>query len=97
MLNLVVIFIILLTDFNDFNNSVITAIFPADEGLDPITDLNVPIPVFNDNVDEADDQFFIAHLVLVNATNRNLINITRAASSCIIVDNDRELLSYHRF
>ncbi len=67
-----------------------SAIFPADEGQNPRTDFDVPIPVFDDNVDEADDQFFIVHLVVVNATNRNLIVIERAASNCIIVDNDRK-------
>ena len=60
--------------------------------MNPITDLIVPIPVTDDDVDEADDQFFIAQLVLVDSISRNLITIARDASMCIIVDNDREYL-----
>ena len=58
--------------------------------MNPRTDLPVPIPVTNDVVDEADDQFFIAQLVLVNTINPRNLAIERDASNCIIVDNDRE-------
>ena len=75
---------------NDFNNTVITATFEADEGGNPQTDLDVPIPVIDDEINEADNQFFIVQLVVVSAVNRDLITIERAASKCIIVDNDRE-------
>ena len=82
--------IVLCSDENDFDNTVITATFAADAGGNPTTDLNVPIPVFDDDIDEADDQIFIAQLVVVSAVNRGLITIERDASNCIIVDNDRE-------
>ena len=80
------------SDRNDFDNTVITATFEADAGGNPQTDLNVPIPVFDDDIDEAIDQIFIAQLVVVTAVNRGLIIIVRPISNCIIVDNDRELL-----
>ncbi len=46
--------------------------------------------MFDDDVDEARYQFFIAHLVVANAVNMDLIYIERAASNCAIVDNDCE-------
>ena len=78
------------SDVNDFNNAVITATFEADAGGNLQTDLNVPIPVFDDEIDEAHAQVFIVQLVVDNAVNRGLITIERAASNCIIIDNDRE-------
>ena len=68
-----------------------TATFVADAGMNPQTDLNVPIPIFDDDIDEADVQSFIAQLVLVSAVNGDLITIERAVANCIIIDNDREL------
>ena len=74
-------------DENDFNKSAVIVTFPADEGRIP-ADLLVPIPILDDIVDEADDQFFVVQLVVVS-TFKHLI-IGRATSNCIIVDNDRE-------
>ena len=77
-------------DGMDFNNATITATFQADEGGNAITDLPVPIPIFDDDIDEAIDQFFIAHLVVVSAVNPALITLDRIASRCRIIDNDSE-------
>ena len=55
------------------------------------TDLPVPIPVTDDDVDEADEQFFIAQLVAVDVTRHRNFTIERDNTNCIIVDNDREL------
>ena len=44
----------------------------------------------DDDVDEADGQVFIVHLVIVNATDENLIEIPRNTSRCVIFDNDRK-------
>ena len=63
-------------------------------GGNPTTDLNVPIPVYDDEIDEADDQFFVTQLVVVSAVNRGLITIEHATSECIIVDNDREYIMW---
>ena len=82
------------SDFGDFNNSSITAIFPADDEANPQPNLRVSIPVFDDDIDEARDQIFIAYLVLVDAVNIDQITIERAASECVIVDNDRKYQKY---
>ena len=76
---------ILCSDARDFNSTNITAIFRATEGH---SDLNVPIPIFDDDVDEAHRQFFIAHLVLTNAMDKDLIKLGRTVSTCTIIDND---------
>lgn len=46
------------------------------------------IQIINDDIDEAQDEYFILHLALINATNPNLINITRESSLVIINDDD---------
>ena len=74
----------------DFNTSTITAMFQADEGGNPIIDLPVPIPVFDDDVDEAKVQFFIAYFEVVSAVNPARIILNQRASRCRIIDNDRE-------
>ena len=53
-----------------------------------ISDISALIPIVDDDKDEADIQFFIVFLEIVDAVNMDLINIGRAFSSCIIVDND---------
>ena len=45
----------------------------------------------DDEVDEADEQFFIAQLVVVDTISRRHLAIARNSTNCIIVDNDREL------
>ena len=76
------------SDFDDFENNPINGTFPADEGLTPQTSLDVSIPVIDDEIDEADNQYFVAHLMVVDAVNDTLIVIQRADSNCIIVDDD---------
>ena len=55
------------------------------------TDLLVPISVTDDNIDEADEQFFIAQLVAVDDISHRNFAIERDNTNCIIIDNDREL------
>ena len=74
----------------DFDSAAITATFQADEGGNAITDLPVPIPIFDDDIDEASDQFFIASFEVVSAVNPAQITLEQIASRCRIVDNDRE-------
>ena len=81
----------ILLDLGDFDATAQTIIFPADVGMIPITDLPVPIPVTDDEVDEADDQFFIAQLMVVDKISHHNFIIGRKATICIIVDNDRKL------
>ena len=67
-------------------------IFPADEGMAFIIDVDAFIPIFDDEVDEAEKQFFIAYLELVDSINPDLIMLPRVICRCIILDNDRELV-----
>ena len=53
-----------------------------------MTDLSVPVPIVDDVVNEAGDQFFIAYLQLEDNIRDPMID--RSVSYCIIVDNDRE-------
>ena len=64
----------------------------ADEETGLVTQLNVPIPFFDDDVNEAFEQFFITQLVIVNATNRDLVTTDRRTCQCAILDNDRKSL-----
>lgn len=77
----------LFSDENDFNSSRILVIFPADG----VTNVLAPIPIIDDEVNEANRQYFIAHLEILEAINRDLITLTRDVSTCIIHDNDGEL------
>lgn len=54
------------------------------------TDLLASLPITDDDVNEADEQFFFVYLIISNAANSDLITITRVASICTIVDNDRK-------
>ena len=66
------------------------ATFPADEGQVLQTSVPTSIPIFDDDVNEAADQFFIAHLVVGTEVNSDQVKIERSTSICKIVDNDRE-------
>ena len=61
--------------------------FPVDANL-PVPDVDAPIRVKDDTKDEADNQFFIAYLELVDAINPDTIVISREWATIIIVDND---------
>ena len=76
-------------DENDFDTSLRHVTFPADEGMNPVHDLFIPIRVVNDAVNEA-DQTFIVQLRSVSTFER--LKIGRSHSYCIILDDDRE---YH--
>ena len=62
--------------------------FSADEGGQFHPSLLTHIPVFDDDIDEADKQFFIVQLILTDAIDRTLIQLTRSFSRCVIIDND---------
>ena len=53
-----------------------------------ISGISALIPIVDDDKDEADIQFFIAFLEVVDAVNIDLIDIGRTFSRGIIVDND---------
>jgi len=78
-----------LTDTADFNTAIFNVTFPSDERrASPIADVPSPIMIVDDEIDEAEEQFFIVYLEIIEAVEPNLITITRANSTCIIVDND---------
>ena len=87
MLCVVYINCLLLIDTNDFNATVFEVVFPG--GETSIADVDAFISINDDEIDEADDQFFVVYLEIVNATNR-LAQLERVISICNIVDNDRE-------
>ena len=77
------------TDTDDFNTTILNITFGADENAPvSISDISVLIPIVDDDKDEADIQFFIAFLEVVDAVNMDLIDIGRTFSRGIIVDND---------
>ena len=83
-----------LTDENDFNSTVLVVMFPADENSPrPISEIDVPIPIFDDDVDEAESQFFYTIFEVLNATNPDLVQLREqnfTVAMCSIRDNDSE-------
>ena len=63
--------------------------FPPDEG-NPQSDIDVPIPIVDDTVDEAESQFFYILLEVLNATSLGLVTKDRdlTVSLCNIRDDD---------
>ena len=76
------------TDKADFNGSALNVTFPADESTPFDNVIDVFINIFDDEVDEAEEQCFITYLELLDAVDLNLIEITLDTALCIIVDND---------
>ena len=75
---------------NDFNTSVITVIFSANENQDnPRRIQPANIMIVDDAVDEAQEQKFIAFLQVKDAIKPSLIdNTLRNISICTIIDNE---------
>lgn len=81
-------------DANDFNTTVFEVTFPVDEGSSFIVDIPADISIADDEVDEAEMQYFIAYLEILDAVNFDLINIAREVTYCSIIDNDGECSNY---
>ena len=82
-------------DMNDFSNTVIQITFLPDENA-PDNERAAPIAIFNDVINEADEQVFIVQLHLINSTNPSGIDLSiRPASLCKIIDNDSKPNSKH--
>ena len=64
--------------------------FSADVGGQPRTNVDVFIPITDDDVYEEYEQHFIAQLMVVEAVNMDLVEVNSHAD-CVILDNDREL------
>lgn len=76
---------------NDFNSTVIRITLDPDEN-NGIYEVLVPVPLVNDQINEAVEQNFIVELRLINSINPDGIDLTiRPASACRIIDDDRKL------
>ena len=65
--------------------------FPADEGLQMEQFVDTFINIFDDEVDEAQEQRFVAYLEILDAVDLNLVEIGNDTAICIIEDNDGRL------
>lgn len=65
-------------------------VFPADEGaMAAIAEVPADIPIVDDTIDENLQQYFVAHLEIIHATNFDHINDhSMNVAICIIIDND---------
>ena len=80
-------------DCIDFNNSVITVRFDADElSSTPQTTRRVPIPIIDDAIDENSEEIFIINLKVSDSITPGGIRVTRRTSVGRIVDNDGEFI-----
>ena len=76
-----------LSDLADFNNTVIRITFAADAGT--FNDVNAPIAIVNDLINESTEQVFIAQLRLISSVNPGSVDLTmRLATLCRIIDDD---------
>ena len=83
---LVIVNDIVIIDREDFDATIFNVTFGADENA--ADDISAMIPIIDDDKDEASLQFFIVALEIVDAINMDLINIGRATTMGIIVDNE---------
>ena len=75
-------------DLLDFDNTIIRITFDANEDQDD-NERDAPVPITNDKVNEAIEQVFVVHLILINSSNPGSINLTRQSTSlCRVVDDD---------
>ena len=51
-------------------------------------DVDTPVTIVNDDVNEADEQNFVVTVEVVNAFNTSRITIEREDSLCRIIDDD---------
>lgn len=78
-----------LKDVADFNNTTIIITFDPDEDRGRNNnELSVPILIFDDSIDEANEQVFIVQLKVVGGANVNSVTISRQVSLCRIIDDD---------
>ena len=83
------------TDTADFNTTVFKVTFPSDANLAAsLADVDAPIRIRDDAKDEADNQFFVVYIELVDAINPDTIVIEREWATIIIVDNDSKQKKY---
>ena len=75
----------------DFSTDAIDITFPADEGAPLVLQLDADVPIFDDQVDEADREYFILHLSLIDGTSSSSsVTLDDSVSVGIIFDNESE-------
>lgn len=82
------------TGNDDFDGTAQTVIYPADaDEATPISEILVPIPLVDDNINEpVDGQVFIVNLQVTFAANFSLLmNDIQNKSFCAILDDDGKL------
>ncbi len=65
-------------------------IFPADEGIATIAEIDAFVSIANDDIDENEEQVFMVLFEVVQAVNVGLLTSDRYLSVCRIIDNDRK-------
>ena len=75
-------------DRRDFNITPVEITFEADE-INTILDVSVPITIFDDEINEVEEEIFVVVLQLVDATNSSTVDFSDA-TLCRITDNDRK-------
>ena len=75
-------------DRRDFNITPIEITFEPDE-ISTILDISVPITIFDDEINEVEEEIFVAVLQLVDAINPSQVDFSDA-TLCRIADNDRK-------
>lgn len=73
-------------DLQDFDNSVITITFQPDEIGVRVNDIETPVPIVDDTIDEAEEQYFVVTLDIVGSHDGVVITLQDAL--CRITDND---------
>ena len=73
----------------DFSPIPMTITFPADELADDVTEqITVNIPLFDDVIDEADREYFVLYLSLMNGASPLGLTLDSTVSVGGIDDND---------
>ncbi len=80
----------LFTDEADFNTTVFEVIFPADEDVTTIAEIDAFVSIVNDDIDENEEQVFVVLFEVLEAVGVGLLTSDRNLSVCRIIDNDRK-------
>ena len=98
MIIIVTINCCVLVDLNDFENSAVVVTFQPDQTGPQMNDVDTPVSIVDDDVNEADEQNFVVTLDIESAANKSRVIFSLRDSLCRIIDNDGEYDDdIHRF
>ena len=64
---------------------------PDEDALVPVNEMSAPIPIVDDDINEATEQVFIVELRFISSLDPATVDLTvRPSSLCRIIDNDRK-------